>query len=65
MKKYFIMGAAVIFSSAFFGHLCYDLVSSPDGYLYLDKDTKNVYAMLNKDPDEYKPNSKLVFVFKG
>lgn len=42
----------------------YDLLSKPDGYLYMDKDTKNIYASLTKDPDEYSKNSRLIFLYK-
>lgn len=44
--------------------LLYDLLSKPDGYLYMDKDTKNIYASLTKDPDEYVKNSRLIFLYK-
>lgn len=65
MKKYFALG--VLFGSlcVFIGETAYDLASKPDGYLYLDTETKAVYASLIKDPDTYKPNSKLIFVFKA
>ena len=65
MKKQLLIGAGVGLISSFLGSLVYDLVSKPDGILYLDKDTKSVYAALEKDPDEYKPGSKLIFVFKA
>lgn len=47
------------------GNIIYDLLVKPDGYLYLDKDTKAVYASLNKDPDDYKNGSRLFFIFKA
>lgn len=65
MKKQFFIGGVIGFTSSFLGNLIYELVSKPDGYLYLDKDTKNVYAALSKDPDKFKPGSRMVFVFKS
>ena len=65
MKKQFLLGVTVGFISSFVGNLCYDLASKPDGYLYLDKETKSVYAALSKDPDKYRPNTKLIFEFKA
>ena len=65
MKKKLIIYGGLCFSAAFLGHILYDLVSKPDGYLYMDKDTKAVYAALDKDPDKYEPGSRLIFVMKG
>lgn len=65
MKKTIIIFSIVGFVSSFLGELAYDTLSKPDGYLYLDKDTKCVYATLKKDPDKYKPGTKLIFVFKA
>jgi len=48
----------------FSGKVLYDLINKPDGYLYLDKDTKSVYAQLKKNPDEIPNGSKLIFLFK-
>lgn len=64
MKKIFGIGFAVGFVSTFLGALCYDLISKPDGFLYLDTETKSVYAVLDKDPDKYTSNSRLIFIFK-
>ena len=65
-KLVWILGGCFISSlgGCFAGHLIYDLVSKPDGYLYLDRDTKNIYAQLNEDPDNYKNGSRLVFKYK-
>lgn len=46
------------------GRILYALASKPDGYLYLDRDTKNIYAQLNQDPDKYRNGSKLIFKYK-
>lgn len=65
MKKLLIIGFITGFVSTFLGNLCYDILSTPDGYLYLDPDTKSVYAALDHDPDKYKSGSRLIFVFKS
>lgn len=49
----------------FIGKTIYDVANKPDGYLYLDKDTKAVYAQMKKDPDKFKKGTKLLFEFKG
>lgn len=49
----------------FTGKTIYDILNKPDGYLYLDKDTKAIYAQMKKDPDSFKKGSKLLFEFKG
>lgn len=65
MKKKLIALGVVCFTSSFLGLLCYNLVSKPDGYLYMDKDTKCVYAALDKDPDTYRKGTRLIFVYKA
>lgn len=65
MWKRMIIEASVCLVSGFVGKLAYECSSKPDGYLYLDKETKKVYAVLNKDPDKYKNGSRLVFIFKA
>lgn len=64
MKKIFIIGGLIGFSSAFLAYIIYDVISKPDGYLYLDKETKAVYATMTKDPDKFAKGSKLIFIFK-
>lgn len=64
MVKKIIVCSVVSFISGFFGFLLYDQVSKPDGFLYLDKDTKNIYATLQDDPDNYRKNSRLIFIYK-
>lgn len=51
------------FIGAFAGHLVYGLTAKPDGYLYMDHDTKGLYAQLTKDPDSYKKDSLLIFKY--
>ena len=69
MKKPKIPKQSILFFTislvgGFVGKAIYDIFNKPDGYLYMDKDTKNVYAQLIKDPDTYKDGSKLIFTFK-
>lgn len=60
-----ILFFAISLVGGFTGKMIYDLSNKPDGYLYLDKDTKSVYADLKKDPDKYKDGTKLIFLFKN
>lgn len=64
MLKRIIFESSISIISAFVGKIVYDCTCRPDGYLYLDKDTKSVYAVLKKDPDKYKDKSRLIFIFK-
>ena len=69
MKKPKIPKQSILFFTisvlgGFVGKAIYDIFNKPDGYLYMDKDTKDVYAQLIKDPDTYKDGSKLIFTFK-
>lgn len=65
IPKQLLLFFGVSIFGGFLGKSIYDLANKPDGYLYLDKDTKSVYAQLRKDPDNYKDNSKLIFLFKA
>ena len=69
MKKNKIPKQSILFFTislvgGFIGKAIYDVFNKPDGYLFMDKDTKDVYAQLFKDPDTYKDDSKLIFMFK-
>lgn len=64
MKKKLILICSSVFVAGFCGALAYDVISKPDGVIYMDPEDKAIYAKLNKDPDTYKKNSRLIFVFK-
>lgn len=51
-------------AGGFAGHLLYELVSKPDGTLYLDPEDKGIYASLKQDPDKYRNGSRLIFKYK-
>ena len=64
IPRHSILFFAISVVGGFVGKVIYDISTKPDGYLYLDKDTKNVYAQLTKDPDTYKDDTRLIFIFK-
>lgn len=63
MKACILCGITALIGG-FLGKLTYEIISRPDGELYLDYEG-GVYAALNKEPNEYKPGSRLIFVYKG
>lgn len=63
MKKLVLTGITA-FTCGFLGKLAYDIMSRPDGELYLDYEG-GVYAALNKEPKDYKIGSRLIFIYKG
>lgn len=63
MKNYIMLGLTAIVCG-FLGKVAYEVISKPDGELYVDE-AGYVYAALSKSPEEYKKGSRLLFVYKG